>query len=66
MSMSIEDKLKRVEDRYDVMRSMVELLMGYVSDEDKGEIIEELLSELGEYRKESRRRMIEELKKGLK
>ena len=66
MSMSVEDKLKRVEDRYDVMRSMVELLMGYVSDEDKGEIIEELLSELGEYRKESRRRMIEELKKGLK
>ena len=66
MSMSVEDKLKRVEDRYDVMRSMVELLMGYVSDEDKGEIIEELLSELGEYRKESRRGMIEELKKGLK
>ena len=65
-----EDEFKRMNERLerknDVLNRFVELLMGYVNDEDKGEIIEDLLSEVLGYRRENRISMIDELKKGLK
>lgn len=56
--------VKRMEIENRVKGSMVSLLLGYVSEEDKEEIIEDLMNEVLEFRDEIRNRMINEIKKG--
>jgi len=62
--MDDKGRIRELENKCSGLRKIIDLLMGYVNEDDKGDIIEDLMSELLVYRNESRSRMIDELRKG--